>query len=520
MATKEVIVADKPTLDEVKGEIKNNDYGLQSIREDLGVGARLTVVTNNSDLFGKTVICAAEGGNGCLINYFSNTGEAEFVLPTMGRYIVSCENITTIIENNSMSLPISTALGDPSALITIIAENPAFYDKVVGIYCGNDLIAQRKLGGATAALRVYKEGEYTLYNAEANEIMQTFEVAFGGEYVIHADIEYLTIDQEEDVTFYNRPIEIDDGETVRTITLNSLIPVQAVCFYNSSEKEYIIRDKQTSVILGMINIKKNENGLRDDLVELVSFESATVKQMNKILNAYYTDLYSAEAIKKVWKVNQKRTMNLDAISKYKSLESHRSQNIEVKIIDFEKDELVTPIGEHTKALITLTQVDSLMSGDAVTYQENTEKGCINLDGSAVNSWIDSLRRDWLNHKYLNAFQEAIRNSIKQVKKKTSIGNGSSQIVITEDYIFFASEVEVTGETKYSYRGEGQQYAGFKSKDNRLKKPEWNSTNPASIWWTRSPQSARTPAFCYINNVGTSSYAYANENQGIAPCFCM
>jgi len=72
-------------------------------------------------------------------------------------------------------------------------------------------------------------------------------------------------------------------------------------------------------------------------------------------------------------------------------ESHREQEIELVIIDFNKDTLVTPINGKTTALLTVMQKDCLTDGEHTYLQEDSEIGY--MDNTERNvTWETCQRR--------------------------------------------------------------------------------------------------------------------------------
>ena len=99
--------------------------------------------------------------------------------------------------------------------------------------------------------------------------------------------------------------------------------------------------------------------------------------------------------------------------------------------------------------------------------------------------------------------------ILPVKKKTSAGGESEEIVETIDKLFLPSEIEVAGTTDCSCEGEGEIYEYFKS------------ANMPNEWtWLRSPNPSTTNTFAsWINNGYVSSNS-AGFTRAVALCFCL
>ena len=128
---------------------------------------------------------------------------------------------------------------------------------------------------------------------------------------------------------------------------------------------------------------------------------------------------------------------------------------------------------------------------------------------------------WSNNVYKACLPETIQNIMKQVKKLSGTGGGSSSgTQTTNDYAFLLAEIEIFGTTTYSVSGEGSQYQYFKNAtSNRYKKPVYNTYNSAR-WWERSPRSGSSYNFCIVNSNGRADNDGASYAYGLAPCFCI
>ena len=110
--------------------------------------------------------------------------------------------------------------------------------------------------------------------------------------------------------------------------------------------------------------------------------------------------------------------------------------------------------------------------------------------------------------------------VKEVNKKTSVGNQSSTINTTKDKAFLLSESEIYGSITYSNSGEGSQYEYYKTTANRYKLPGWGSSSNSHIYWERSPHSSDSTGFCNVQSDGFADCADADNPRGLAPCLCI
>ena len=261
-------------------------------------------------------------------------------------------------------------------------------------------------------------------------------------------------------------------------------------------------------------------------VDIIPWATASDEQIATILNAYYNNKITLEDIQNVWSVGNKRNIILSAMDATGVSESHRSQTIEMVILDFEHDNLTTPIKKHTKALITIQQKDCLIANGVgeTDGRNNPENGYMNSTKTNIGGWTGCARRIWCNTIYYNAFPASFKSMIKTVNKLTSEGDQLFIIDTTSDYIFLPSEVEALGTFSGSVKGEGFQYTYYSLlKDNIYKKPLWGSDSEikSGNWSLRSPYSYDGESFECINSRGElSARVSALALSGIAPACCL
>lgn len=265
--------------------------------------------------------------------------------------------------------------------------------------------------------------------------------------------------------------------------------------------------------------------------DMYPFESATDAQLAAMLESYYNGDYDATDIATLKStylpIGAKRTIHLSQMAAYSPLDDTHfdasGADYEFVIIGHEHDDLVTPIGGKTKALLTLNQ-------DRILYKNTTDTsyttpsvadgfGKMNSTDTNVGGWKDSARRGWCNDTYFNALPLSIQGLVKTVQKLSSAGAQSSNIDTTNDKTFLLSGIEVTNTTTNTYAGEGTQYDYFATTTNRYKKPTQQS-NLTGRYWFRSPASTGSIGFAYMYQSGTVSAGSATGVNGLTPAFCI
>lgn len=186
-------------------------------------------------------------------------------------------------------------------------------------------------------------------------------------------------------------------------------------------------------------------------VKIVTFADGTDEEIALMANAHY---YNKLDITDYWAIGDRRTIG----------------DREYVIIDFNHDDLAEPIGEHTKAAVTLQIYYSCPSG---YMPDGTTRG-----------WEFCPVRELCNGSVYESFPEDIKNSIKTVLKKGSnvVNSTTTSPSLTEDKVFLVSVPEAGG-TLSGGRDEGYKYAYYNQSQ------AWSKAGPSvsyGYWWTRSP----------------------------------
>ena len=295
------------------------------------------------------------------------------------------------------------------------------------------------------------------------------------------------------------------------------------------EKSGLTNDKQYYFALfpystdGVYNYDSGNRLLGEPTeLKIVTFADGTDEEIAKMIQAHYNDKIN---IADYWAVGDTRSVSLSAMPATGVGESHRAQDVQFVIGDFEHDDLTTPINGHSKAAVTLLQKDCLMNAsnasNPVNGSSNSENGYMNSSNTNVGGWKNCARRTWCNNVFFAALPSVWQSMVKTVNKKVSAGNNQSTIETVQDKIFLASEIEIFGSTSYSFAGEGTQYQYYKNATaNRYKMPKWSSSNVSNIYWERSPYSGYAYGFCGVDHNGNAGNGSANDAFGVAPCLCI
>lgn len=246
----------------------------------------------------------------------------------------------------------------------------------------------------------------------------------------------------------------------------------------------------------------------------------TYSEISKMLHYHYIGKID---ISNYWSIGDIRIETIQTIennNKFLSFEDQPEQEVNLIIIGFNHDELLTSINGKTKAAVTIQTLEPLI---------NT--GMMDDHGTA-SRWGQFDRREWCNDSFYGALSSELQDLIKYVSKKSnhytySRSDGTSAQYISDERGFYLSEVEITGtqiindkiENGYNWTPldpDGVQYEYMQIKSNRIKGDKWFTRTTAieSGTWN----------VIYIDTSGVASMSGVNDkpynDSYIVPAFCM
>lgn len=216
---------------------------------------------------------------------------------------------------------------------------------------------------------------------------------------------------------------------------------------------------------------------------LKALNQCSLTDMVNIIDAYYNGFFSLSEIQEVWNVGDTISIPISGVSKLNDAAySISSGNITAILADFCKDDLVTPINNHNKALVTFVYQPPGGNGRRIKNDDTTTGN--------VPSWKSDYSRDWCNSNFYNALDTSVKNNIKTVSKKSAYSNLNASLE-TEDLCWYISASEYIGNTTYKSLEGSVHYSYFNSSGS-------------------DPRIGRT-----FRNEGVVVFSYANENGGYA-----
>ena len=157
------------------------------------------------------------------------------------------------------------------------------------------------------------------------------------------------------------------------------------------------------------------------------------------------------------------------------------------------------------------------------YESLKESGTwFNMNNTNTNSggWQESLMRKNVMPLIKAALPADLRAVIKPSTIFTTQGSGNGACTATEDDVFLLAEYEVFGKRTDASTQESnylKQYSYYSAGNSKVKYKH-NATSTAARWWERSPCSASSSGFCYVDTKGSASNYAAFFSYGVSPCF--
>ena len=186
-----------------------------------------------------------------------------------------------------------------------------------------------------------------------------------------------------------------------------------------------------------------------------------------------------------------------------------SEQITLVILGFNHDDLSDGSG---KAGMTIG-MENILSQESV----------INDDDINTGGWNACIMRTVIMGQQFERLPADLQAVIKQVNKKTTSGNHTTDIVVSVDKLWLLSEVEIDGTIASKYSGEGKQYEYWQTvKDGKVSadRVKYLSDNTSNSWWIRSVVPSGNTNWHYIGSTGTILGGGASASRGVSFAFCI
>ena len=160
---------------------------------------------------------------------------------------------------------------------------------------------------------------------------------------------------------------------------------------------------------------------------IVPFPSGEWTDICNMLESHYLGFINVSAY---WKIGDSRIFHIDEIPATDTMPGQPAQDIELTIVDFNKDELTTPGVFRKKAAVSLI-AKNILENRAITHTSEI-----------AIPWTNWVRRNWLANDLFNAFGESVNKRIQSVKKNTYRLNSNGIASTTNDTIWMPSATEM------------------------------------------------------------------------------
>lgn len=231
------------------------------------------------------------------------------------------------------------------------------------------------------------------------------------------------------------------------------------------------------------------------MIQIAGFYPKLIPSLEDATWAFISDAASSGKAANYWEVGDTKTISFGSAV-------WGSSSITVMIMGFDYDDLAA----GGKAPITFGMVDCFATTQKMNSTNTNEGG-----------WGSCELRSSLISTILPALVGVIGSGIiKPVTKRTSAGNGSSNIVTTTDSAWLFSRYEVdAGGLNEKPADKSISYPAFTNNASRIKKAGASNT----LWWLRSPY--LTDAFRAVSSAGAAaSSGGASNKNGVAVGFCV
>lgn len=479
-------------------QLRNGNTILSSVIIESGGGAsiQLDIETTSDSFVGKTVNVLL---NNIVVTtaIFDETKKVSVKLKSYGTYIISVDDDFETIDVTASQLYTVTINESPKATINVSTTTTSFYDKTVTCSKDSETITKTFSDTGTAQFKVKTTGTWTITCEGYSNTVSVTDLTATYNTEVHIPVSTILVNTKESDWYETNVVLKKESTIIET----KKFAINGTCSFMVYETGiYTIETNNKSRTVNVIELDKDYS-LSINALEIVTWADGTDEQLADMIDAHYDGEIN---LSEYWSVGDIRKVSLGSMAATGVGESHAAQEVELVIIDFKHDDLAS----GGKAAVTVQQRDSL-----------SEHGYMNSSNTNANGWDGCARRTWCNNVYKKALPTALASLIKTVAKKASAGSQSSTIKTSNDDVFMVSEVEVFGQTTYSFAGEGEQYEYYKTTANRVKY-QGTARTTAYTWWGRSPRSSGTTSFCNVNSSGAADYYVASYTNGLAPAFCI
>lgn len=142
---------------------------------------------------------------------------------------------------------------------------------------------------------------------------------------------------------------------------------------------------------------------------------------------------------------------------------------------------------------------------------------MNYPETNVGGWNNCSLRTYLNETVYPTLPSDLKNVIVEKTHMRTQGNKSNSYISASDKLWLPTEWEIFGSAPHGGESSNvnKHYSIFSSDSARTKSKV--NTSSAIYWYSSSPNIGNNTLFCYVSNIGSSSYYGSIGSAGIPLC---
>lgn len=235
-----------------------------------------------------------------------------------------------------------------------------------------------------------------------------------------------------------------------------------------------------------------------------SLEEYSWDEITQISEAGLADEYFNIGDEKKVTLNTTSTANVNTLT-----DTGEGETYTLQIIGFNHDDLVDEEGNLTDKKAGITFI----------FKDCIDLHYMNPTNTNIGGWRDSDLRKYINNNIYNMLPENLKNTIKEVSKKSRLGHGSSNIITTNDKLFLLAISEISNGWGTNFNL-GERYEFYPNDNSYSETRVKKYNNSVSNWWLRESGYNHSYNFAICGNGLLVTSVNASSNYGVAPAFCI
>lgn len=221
----------------------------------------------------------------------------------------------------------------------------------------------------------------------------------------------------------------------------------------------LIWDEQAQAWKDSVGLVWNESAQaweeRWGALNVTAFSDGSFEDLGKAIDAHYKNKIN---IKDYWKVGDVRRIHVDSLIEQpnftRTFAKQDATDVTLMVLDFDHDDLVTPINGHTKAAVTIGILNTPVglswgnaySEDSVVYDTDGVTEVTSPSDKNLTRYSNSAIKKWIENTYINCIDSHLVALFKTVNKKVSHWSVLNTVDSYSTKIFMPTYYEITGLT--------------------------------------------------------------------------